>query len=230
GKARREARFPALPFVPAVRQYRLSVLRRWLPIARRREQRLKHVLYATAQQYGVLIETMEVMPDHVHLFVTSGPRRCVAEIVNRVKGVSSRILRQEFPHRVSRMPTLWSRSYDAGTVGHAFRIDGQKIYREPKGKIVRKTFKYRLYPTRPQTEALLVQRSEACRLYNAALQERIEAYRTHHKSINYYDPAAQLTDIRKAGDLGLPNGHCAQDVLRRLEKAFKAFFQRIQRG
>lgn len=111
-----------------------------------------------------------------------------------------------------------------------FRIDGQKIYREPKGKIVRKTFKYRLYPTRQQTEALLVQRSEACRLYNAALQERIEAYRTHHKSINYYDPAAQLTEIRKAGDLGLPNGHCAQDVLRRLEKAFKAFFQRIQRG
>src|SRR5437016_9613807 len=111
-----------------------------------------------------------------------------------------------------------------------FRIDGQKMYREPKGKIVRKMFKYRLYPTRPQTEALMVQLSEACRLYNAALQERIEAYRTHHKSINYYDQAAQLTEIRKAGDLGLPNCHCAQDVLRRLEKAFKAFFQRIKRG
>ncbi len=39
-----------------------------------------------------------------------------------------------------------------------------------------------------------------------------------------------MTEIRKAGDLGLPNGHCAQDVLRRLKKAFKAFFQRIQRG
>src|SRR5436305_7271923 len=49
-----------------------------------------------------------------------------------------------------------------------FRIDGQKIYRESKGKIVRKTFKYRLYPTRQQTEALLVQLSkvfpgECCR-------------------------------------------------------------------
>ena len=86
------------------------------------------------------------------------------------------------------------------------------------------------YPTRPQTEALMVQLSEACRLYNAALQERIEAYRTHHKSINYCDQAAQLTEIRKAGNLGLPNCHCAQDVLRRLEKAFKAFFQRIKRG
>jgi putative transposase len=91
-----------------------------------------------------------------------------------------------------------------------------------------KTFKYRLYPNEAQTAALTVQLSEACRLYNAALQERIEAYRTHRKSINYYDQAAQLTEIRKAGDLGLPNCHCAQDVLKRLEKAFKAFFQRLQ--
>ena len=97
-------------------------------------QRLKHVLDATAQQYGVLIETMEVMPDHVHLFVTSDPRRCVAEIVNRVKGASSRILRQEFPHLVSRMPTLWSRSYDAGTVGHVSESTVKKYIESQKGR------------------------------------------------------------------------------------------------
>jgi IS605 OrfB family transposase len=60
------------------------------------ETRLKHILYARAQQYGVLIETMEVMPDQVHLLVTADPTRCVAEIVNRLKGLSSRLLRQEF--------------------------------------------------------------------------------------------------------------------------------------
>jgi len=70
------------------------------------EQRLQPVLYATAQHYGVLIETMEVLPDQVHLLVTSDPTRCAAEIVNRLKGTSTRILRQEFPHLVSRMPTL----------------------------------------------------------------------------------------------------------------------------
>jgi REP element-mobilizing transposase RayT len=48
---------------------------------------------------GVLIETMEVMPEHVHLFVTSDPTRCVAEIVNRLKGVSSRL-------GSARVPTL----------------------------------------------------------------------------------------------------------------------------
>jgi len=93
-----------------------------------------------------------------------------------------------------------------------------------------KTFKYRLYPTATQQELLHQQLAEACRLYNAALQERIAAYRTHRKSVNYYDQAAQLTEIRKAGDLGLPNCHCAQDVLKRLDKAFKAFFQRSKRG
>ena len=48
---------------------------------------------------------------------------------------------------------------------------------------MRKTFKYRLYPSKAQAESLGVQLSEACHLYNAALQERIEAYARHRKSI-----------------------------------------------
>ena len=47
------------------------------------------MLLAVSAQYGVLIEVMEVMPDHVHLFVSADPTRCVAEIVNRLKDVSS---------------------------------------------------------------------------------------------------------------------------------------------
>ena len=60
------------------------------------------------------------MPDHVHLFIESDPRWAVAEIVNRLKGYTSRILRSEFRYLRSGLPTLsrWSRSYDAGTVGH----------------------------------------------------------------------------------------------------------------
>lgn len=96
--------------------------------------------------------------------------------------------------------------------------------------MLKKTFKYRLCPKQAQAEALTIQLSEACRLYNAALQERMEAYRTHRKTVNYYDQAAQLTEIRKAGDLGVPNCHCAQNVLKRLDKAFQAFFQRVRKG
>jgi putative transposase len=96
--------------------------------------------------------------------------------------------------------------------------------------VVKKNFKYRLYPSAAQTIALDTQLAEACRLYNAALQERRDAYRMAGKSLNYYDQASQLKDIRAAGDLSLVNAQCAQDVLRRLDKAFKAFFTRIKRG
>jgi putative transposase len=94
---------------------------------------------------------------------------------------------------------------------------------------MRKTFKYRLYPTATQQELLRMQLSEACRLYNAALQERRDAYRTHRESLNYYTQANQLKEIRDAGDLSLPNYHCAQDVLKRLDKAFRAFFDTFMR-
>lgn len=64
------------------------------------------------------IHALEVMPDHVHLFVEADPTMGVAEIVNRFKGRSSNLLRKEFASLRSRLPTLWSRSYYAGTVGH----------------------------------------------------------------------------------------------------------------
>lgn len=74
------------------------------------------------------------------------------------------------------------------------------------------------------------QLSEACRLYNAALQERRDAWRTSRESVNYYRQAAQLKEIRAAGDLTLANFSACQDVLRRVDKTFKAFFARVKRG
>ena len=68
--------------------------------------------------------------------------------------------------------------------------------------LMRKTFKYRLFTTRLESELLGVQLGEACRLYNAALQERREAWE-QRVSINYYTQANQLKEIRAAGDLGL---------------------------
>jgi len=95
---------------------------------------------------------------------------------------------------------------------------------------MRKTFQYRLYPTATQQKLLAGQLSEACRLYNAALQERREAYKSHGVSLNYYDQAKQLKEIRERGDLGLANYHCCQNVLKRLDKAFAAFFDRVKQG
>jgi putative transposase len=95
---------------------------------------------------------------------------------------------------------------------------------------VKKSYRYRLYPTKRQQAALTAQLAEACTLYNAALQERRDAYRKAHASLNYYDQANQLKAIRAAGHLGLANFSACQDVLRRVDKTFKAFFGRVQRG
>jgi len=95
---------------------------------------------------------------------------------------------------------------------------------------MRKTFKYRLYPNREQAATLEHQLSEARSLYNAALQERRDAWRMQRVSRNYYDQANQLKEIRDAGYLELANYSACQDVLRRVDKAFKAFFRRVKAG
>jgi putative transposase len=96
--------------------------------------RLKDLLTAKSDELGMTIHAMEVMPDHVHLFVESDPTRCVAEIVNRLKGSTSRLLRQEFPSLRSRLPTLWSRSYFAGSIGHVSAATIERYIAAQKGK------------------------------------------------------------------------------------------------
>jgi putative transposase len=76
------------------------------------------VLADTAAAHGMTFHAVEVMPDHVHLFVEADPTLCVAEIVNRLKGRTSRVLGDEFPSLRSSLPTLWSRRYFAATTGH----------------------------------------------------------------------------------------------------------------
>ncbi|MGY2051805.1 IS200/IS605 family transposase [Methylobacterium sp. JK268] len=82
------------------------------------DARLKEIIAEVAAEADMIVHAVEVMPDHVHLFVEADPTLAVAEIVNRFKGRSSRLMRQEFPALRSRLPTLWSRSYYAGSVGH----------------------------------------------------------------------------------------------------------------
>jgi REP element-mobilizing transposase RayT len=50
------------------------------------DTRLKQLLAEIAGEHGMTLHAVEVMPDHVPIFVESAPTRCVAEIVNRFKG------------------------------------------------------------------------------------------------------------------------------------------------
>ena len=95
---------------------------------------------------------------------------------------------------------------------------------------MRKSFKYRIYPNAKQTEALNGQLRAACNLYNQSLEDRINAWKNEQKSINYYDQANRLKQLRSDGLVGVDNFSCCQDVLRRLNKSFIAFFARIKHG
>lgn len=97
-------------------------------------------------------------------------------------------------------------------------------------RAMRRTYRYRLYPARQQAAALGAQVDEACRLYNAALDERRSAWRMNGISLRYLDQANQLKAIRAAGDLGVANFSACQDVLRRVDKTFAAFFRRVKAG
>ncbi|MFE1774759.1 IS200/IS605 family transposase [Streptomyces sp. NPDC059008] len=79
--------------------------------------RLDELIRARADERGWEIIDLEVMPDHVHLFVKHDPKSSASYVANQFKGFTSRVLRAEFPHLKSQMPTLWSSSYFAASVG-----------------------------------------------------------------------------------------------------------------
>ena len=79
--------------------------------------RLRELIDAKAAEHGWRIVACEIMPGHVHLFARTTPKDSPAFAASQFKGSASRALRQEFPHLRSRLPTLWSRSYFAASVG-----------------------------------------------------------------------------------------------------------------
>jgi len=62
---------------------------------------------------------MEIMPDHVHLLLEVDPQLGVNKAVKGIKGYTSRVLREEFNHLRTKIPTLWTNSYFVSTVGGA---------------------------------------------------------------------------------------------------------------
>lgn len=68
---------------------------------------------------GAEILEMEIMPDHVHLLVDLPPMYAPGQVIKRIKGRTSRTLRDEFPWLRTKLPTLWTNSYFVATVGGA---------------------------------------------------------------------------------------------------------------
>ncbi len=95
---------------------------------------------------------------------------------------------------------------------------------------MRRAYKFRAYPTRPQEGRAVRLLADHCDLYNAALMERREAWQMRNKTISYQAQSAQLKDIRGAD----PDGQgrhsftAQQQTLRRLATVFAAFFDRVK--
>lgn len=83
------------------------------------DERFKQVTRLVAEECGFTIEEMEVMPDHVHMLLEVDPQFGIHRAVKRIKGRTSRVLREEYPWLKSRIPTLWTNSYFVATVGGA---------------------------------------------------------------------------------------------------------------
>ena len=99
-----------------------------------------------------------------------------------------------------------------------------------EGCAMRRAYKLRAYPTRQQEGRAVRLLRDHCDLYNAALQERRDAWRMRSVSVGYGDQSAQLREIRGAD----PDGQgrhsftAQQQTLRRLDATFRAFFKRVR--
>jgi transposase len=83
---------------------------------------------------------------------------------------------------------------------------------------VRRAFKFRAYPTRPQEARAVRLLADHCDLYNAALEERREAWRIRRVSVSYGMQSAQLKEIRRADPQG-QGRHSFTGLQRRKERA-----------
>ena len=83
------------------------------------EKRLKELIISICQELNVDLIELEIMPDHIHLLVDVDPQFGVHKVIKTIKGKTSRILRGEFKHLTTKIPTLWTNSYFISTVGGA---------------------------------------------------------------------------------------------------------------
>lgn len=77
---------------------------------------LRKIFADKSREMGLDIQAMEILSDHVHVFINGLPKLSPHRIVKSLKSASSLILRKKYP-QLTKMPCLWSSSYYCGSVG-----------------------------------------------------------------------------------------------------------------
>ena len=97
-------------------------------------KRLKEILHNVAHDKEFIIQTMEIMEDHVHLFVSAHPKISPSYIVKMSKGISGRLLLKEYPQLRQKLwkGKLWNPSYYIETIGHISENTVRKYIKDQK--------------------------------------------------------------------------------------------------
>lgn len=112
----------------------------WCPKYRRKvlineiENKLKEIIISKCNELDCYVHELNIMPDHVHLFVKTKPTIAPHFLIQQIKGISSRILRNEFKELKRKMPSMWTRSYFIESVGHISQETIEKYIQEQKNK------------------------------------------------------------------------------------------------
>jgi len=96
---------------------------------------LKQILQKICDDYGYKIKALEVMPDHIHIFVDVPQTVAPCDIVRTLKSISAIELFKAYPKLkpfYARCGVLWSRGYFVSTVGHISEATVMKYIKEQK--------------------------------------------------------------------------------------------------
>ena len=112
----------------------------WCPKYRRKvlvneiENKLKEIIISKCNELDCYVHELNIMPDHVHLFVKTKPTIAPHFLIQQIKGISSRLLRNEFKELKRKMPSMWTRSYFIESVEHISQETIEKYIQEQKNK------------------------------------------------------------------------------------------------
>jgi putative transposase len=102
---------------------------------------------------------------------------------------------------------------------------------EAENQKPRKTYQFRIYPTRKQTQTLEEWLGLRCEVYNVALDERKSAYRVVGVSLSYAHQCAELPECKVVRpELDEVPAQVLQDAIKRVDRAYNDFFRRVENG
>lgn len=112
-------------------KFRFSVLRKGIDII------LKDILTNICNRYGYKIKALEVMPDHIHIFVDCPQTVAPCDIVRTLKSISAIEMFKTYPQLKQfyfRCGALWSKGYFISTVGHISETTVKRYIGEQKSR------------------------------------------------------------------------------------------------